>query len=71
MLSVIAKVFKTSGAEAKAKMKKKKKKNSEEVKEMENKAAMIISFAKFKQFLLFGKVNLAAKITLFKLKTQN
>ena len=69
MLSVIAKVFKTSGAEAKAKMKRKK--NSEEVKEMENKAAMIISFAKFKQFLLFGKVNLAAKITLFKLKTQN
>ena len=49
----------------------KRKKNGDEMKEMENKAAMIISFAKFKQFLLFGKVNLAAKITLFKLKTQN
>ena len=47
--------------------------------EMENKAVMKISFAKFKHFLLFGNVNLAAKRALKKkpklkkkhLKTQN
>ena len=55
-VSVIAKGLKISGAEATVK------KKSEEMKaERENKAAMMISFAKFKRSLLFGKVNLAAK----------
>ena len=58
MLSVIANVFKTLGAEAKAKM---EKKNSNEMKAEMKKAAIIIYFAKCKHFLFFGKVNLAAK----------
>ena len=38
--------------------------------EMEKIAAVKIALAKCKHFLLFGKVNLAAKRTLFKLGTQ-